>query len=175
MYRILNNKKVNRPLGNIYKEILILLGVSIATALVVNGLSPKGIAAFGNWDTTVGVVSARPKGYQDALFEEIRDVESAKAIFDQGEAVFIDARSEAFFLEGHIAGAVSLPVGQLSEKIQMLLNTYEPSTPMITYCSGRTCDESHKLAQLLATVGYLNVRIFIDGYPAWEESGYPSE
>lgn len=162
-------------MGNIYKEILILLGVSIATALVVNGLSPKGIAAFGNWDTTVGVVSARPKGYQDALFEEIRDVESAKAIFDQGEAVFIDARSEAFFLEGHIAGAVSLPVGQLSEKIQMLLNTYEPSTPMITYCSGRTCDESHKLAQLLATVGYLNVRIFIDGYPAWEESGYPSE
>lgn len=162
-------------MGNIYKEILILLGVAIATALVVNGLSPKGIAAFGNWDTTVGVVSARPKGYQDALFEEIRDVESAKAIFDQGEAVFIDARSEAFFLEGHIAGAVSLPVGQLSEKIQMLLNTYEPSTPMITYCSGRTCDESHKLAQLLATVGYLNVRIFIDGYPAWEESGYPSE
>jgi len=175
MYRILNNKKVNRPLGNIYKEILILLGVSIATALVVNDLSPKGIAAFGNWDTAVGVVSARPKGYQDALFEEISDVESAKAIYDKGEAVFIDARSEASFLKGHIAGAVSLPVGQLSEKIQMLLNTYEPSTPMITYCSGRTCDESHKLAQLLATVGYLNVRIFIDGYPAWEESGYPSE
>ncbi len=163
------------PFGNIYKEILILLGVSIATALAVNYLSPKGIAVFGNWDTTAGVVSARPKGYQDALFEEISDAESAKAISDQGDAVFIDARSEVSFLQGHITGAVSLPVGQFSEKIQMLLNTYEPSTPMITYCSGRTCDDSHKLAQLLATVGYLNVRIFIDGYPAWEESGYPSE
>ena len=91
----MSDKKVNWPLGNIYKEILILLGVSIATALVVNDLSPKGIAVFGNWDTTAGVISARPKGYQEALFEEISDVESAKAISDQGEAVFIDARSEA--------------------------------------------------------------------------------
>jgi rhodanese-related sulfurtransferase len=163
------------PFGNIFKELLTLLGVSIATALVINFFSPAGIAVFGNWDTTAGVVSAKPKGYQDTVSAEINDVESAKAIFDQGGAVFIDARSEASFLQGHVADAVSLPVGQFFEKIQMLLNRYEPSTTMVTYCSGRTCDDSHKLARLLTDVGYLNVRIFIDGYPAWVESGYPSE
>jgi rhodanese-related sulfurtransferase len=166
---------VNRPLGNIWKEILILLGVSIAIALLVNALSPSGIAVFGNWDTTAGVLSAKPKGYQDTLFEEISDVASAKVIFDRGDAIFIDARSEESFLMGHIAGAASLPIGKFAEKMPMLLDRYEPSTLMITYCSGRTCDDSHKLAQLLATIGYLNVRIFIDGYPAWEEKGFPSE
>lgn len=161
--------------GNIFKELLILVGVSVAAALVVNSLSPKGIALLGNWDTSAGVVTAKPKANQDSIFNEIGDVESAKAIYDQGGAVFIDARSEGSFLNGHIAGSVSLPLGQFSEKIQLLLNTYDPSTLLITYCSGRTCQDSHQLARLLATVGYLNVRIFIDGYPAWKESGYPSE
>ena len=46
---------------------------------------------------------------------------------------------------------------------------------MITYCSGRTCEDSHNLARLLSEVGFTDVRVFIDGFPGWEAEGYPVE
>lgn len=163
------------PDRTLFKELLILLGVSVAVALIVNHLSPKGIPLLGNWDPSAGVVSAKSKGEEGANFSIIKDVAIAKQIFDQGKAVFVDARSEVSFEQGHIAGAVSLPVGRFQEKIQSFSELREPSTPIVTYCSGRTCEDSHTLAGLLAMYGYLDIRIFIDGYPAWKEKGYPSE
>jgi 3-mercaptopyruvate sulfurtransferase SseA len=29
------------------------------------------------------------------------------------------------------------------------------------------------LAQLLMDIGYSSVNVFVDGYPLWEENGYP--
>jgi rhodanese-related sulfurtransferase len=48
----------------------------------------------------------------------IDDVEIAKQIYDSGEAVFVDARSREDYEEGHIKGAVSLPVGQFHDFIE---------------------------------------------------------
>jgi len=39
-------------------------------------------------------------------------------IYDSGEAVFVDARSREDYEEGHIKGAVSLPVGQFHDFIE---------------------------------------------------------
>ncbi len=162
------------PDRTLLKELLILVGVSFSVALVVNHISPRGIPLFGNWDSSAGIVSANSTN-EDSLFSEIRDIETAKQIFDQGNAVFVDARSEESFNQGHIAGAVSLPVGRFQEKIQSFRELYVPSTPLVTYCSGRACQDSHELARFLEVVGYSDIRIFIDGYPAWKDKGYPSE
>ncbi len=163
------------PKRNLLKELLILVAVSVSAALYVNTMSPKGIPLFGNWDPSTGIVSAHSQGPDDTMFGEINDVETAKQIFDQGSAVFVDARSKDSFDQGHIAGAVSLPLGRFPEKIQAFRERFEPSAAIVTYCSGRTCLDSHQLARLLAMEGYLDIRIFADGYPAWKEKGYPSE
>ena len=125
------------------KEIIILVGVSVALALVFNTLSPRGIALLGQWD--------------------------------KGDALFVDARSQNDYDNGHIPGAVSLPVGQFEEQIESFLNRYPAEQHIVTYCSGRTCEDSHDLAQSLSDVGFTNVRIFIDGFPGWEAEGYPIE
>ena len=171
------NGKINlrMPDRNLFKELLILVGVSFSVALCINYVSPKGIPLFGTRDPATGIVSADTRGDQDSLFNNIDRIETAKQIFDQGNAVFVDARSEESFNQGHIAGAVSLPLGRFQEKIQMFHERYGSSTPVVTYCSGRSCQDSHQLARLLAMNGYLDIRVFIDGYPAWKEKGYPSE
>ena len=47
------------------KEIIILLVVSIALAMLVNFLSPSSIALVGQWDTTQGVITASPSGTEE--------------------------------------------------------------------------------------------------------------
>jgi rhodanese-related sulfurtransferase len=157
------------------KEITILLGLTVGLALTVNFFSPVGIALVGRWDTSKGVVTANAKNdvFMDEL--EIDDAKTARQIYDSGAALFVDARSRENFENGHIPGAVSLPGGQVDEQIDSFMSKHAPEQPIVTYCSGRTCEDSHHLAQLLLETGFVNVRVFIDGFPGWEAEGYPVE
>jgi rhodanese-related sulfurtransferase len=157
------------------KEISILVGISVIIALALNSFSPRGIALVGQWDTTQGVVSANEKNNFVLNDLEIDNVTLAKKLYDSQKFVFVDARSRNDYDEGHIKGAVSLPFGQFDEKIEMFLERYPPEKAIITYCSGRTCEDSHNLAQLLLAFGYTKVNVFIDGLPGWETEGYPIE
>ena len=157
------------------KEIVILLGLSIAAAFMVNYFLPDGIALVGQWDTSQGVVTAMAKN--DIVIEgiEIGTVDEARQLFDSGEYVFVDARSPEDYEAGHIPGAVSLPVGQSEDRVAAFLERYPPEASIITYCSGRTFQDSHHLAEFLLEFGYDNVTVFIDGFPGWEAEGHPIE
>jgi rhodanese-related sulfurtransferase len=161
-------------LKTIAKELVILMGLSTVTAFVVNAVSEKGIALLGEWDTSMGVVTARSK--DDAVHHdlEIGEIEEARQLYDSG-AVFVDARAAEDYDGGHIKGALSLPAWQFEERIDSFKNEIPPSMMIVTYCSGRECDDSHMLAQRLLDEGYADVRVFIDGYPAWKAHGHPVE
>jgi rhodanese-related sulfurtransferase len=158
-----------------FKEIIILLSVSLILALVVNTFSPKGISLVGQWDTAKGLITASSAEGAAGQLQEIDSVAWAKDIFDKGDVLFVDARSQNDYENGHIAGAISLPIGQFEKRIGFFLNRYPPEQPIVTYCSGRNCEDSHELARFLSDVGFTNVRFFIDGFPAWEAEGYPVE
>ena len=96
-----------------------------------------------------------------------------KQIYDKRTAVFVDARSLENFKNGHIKGAESLPLDQFDNFIKAFKEKYPANTFIVTYCSGRTCNDSHRLEQLLFDHGYVNVSIFIDGYQGWKAEGYP--
>lgn len=157
------------------RGLVILLGLSVITALLVNHVSPVGIALVGQWDTDKGVVTANAKDDVVVHELEIGSISQAKRIFDRGDALFVDARPEEVFRQGHIAGAVSLPLSEADMMIEGFWDHYPLSTPIITYCSGRECTDSHELADFLLDTGYSSVRVFIDGYPSWHEAGYPVE
>ena len=159
----------------ILKECLLIVLVSCVCGFLFNEFSPKGIALVGEWDISKGVVSAVTKSDPVLHDLEISDVATAKKIFDTGRALFVDARAGEAFAEGHIKGAVSLPIGLYEEKLEAFINKYPLSTHIVTYCSGRTCQDSHELAQILLQFDYENVHVFIDGFPAWKKSGFPVE
>ncbi len=162
-----------------YKKLVnqsfILLGVSVIVALIVNYFSPAGIALVGQWDTNAGVITAKAKNDVVSGKLEIDDITQAKRIFDGGNVLFVDARTHDSYADGHIPGAISLPIGQFDELIDSFLDQYDIAQPIVTYCSGRTCEDSHKLAQLFMDFGFRDVKVFIDGYPGWEAEGYPVE
>jgi rhodanese-related sulfurtransferase len=149
----------------------VILGLALIAAFGVNFYSPKGIALIGQWDESAGVVTAKSRG--DVILEdlEIDDTKSAIKIYNTQKVIFVDARSSEDYAEGHIKGALSLPVDRFDEQIDEFKDKYSFSEAIITYCSGRTCTDSHKLAQGLIEEGYENVAVFIDGYPGWKEEG----
>ena len=157
------------------KEVSIILGLSVVAAFAVNYFSPAGIALVGQWDTAQGVVTANAKN--DIVIEgiEIGSVDQARKLYDSGEYIFVDARSRDDYEEGHIKGAVSLPLGQFEEKIAAFMERYPPEASIVTYCSGRTCEDSHHLAEFLLGFGYNKINVFIDGFPGWEAHGHPIE
>ena len=163
------------PYKDIIKELLILLGIAVISAFTVNNFSPAGIALFGQWDTSIGVITARPRNDSVTYGFKIKDVNTAKEFYDAGKAVFVDARSYEAFIDGHIKNAVSIPASQFFEFIDHFKTKYPSTTLVITYCSGRECNDSHELAQYLIGEGYENVKVFIDGYPEWQKKGYPVE
>jgi rhodanese-related sulfurtransferase len=158
---------------DLVKNIALLLCIAAVSALLVNGISPHGIPLVGQWDVRQGVVTADTDSSALWMEFEIPDPEAAKRIFDAGGAVFVDVRSRDMFQAGHIPGAVSLPLGEWDTLLDGFVDKTPLDRPIVTYCSGRLCQDSHTAAQQLMDHGYQNVVVFIDGFPGWEENGYP--
>jgi rhodanese-related sulfurtransferase len=161
--------------NKIIKETIFLLGISIISAFTVNLFSPAGIPLVGQWGELPSVAASKTNSDVFSGKLEIKDVKTAKQIYDKGKAVFLDARSLESFKNGHIKGAESLPLGQFDDLIETFKKKHPANTFIVTYCSGRTCDDSHRLEELLFDHGYINVSIFIDGYQGWKSEGYPIE
>ena len=160
------------------KTVIDSLGIVAVAAIVafgVNYVSPRGIALVGEWDTSRGVVSAKARNSVVDHGIEIDTVAAAKKIYDMGTAVFVDARPSEVYSEGHISGAFSLPVYEYEDVVERFIENFPPPMAVVTYCSGRECEDSHTLARYLRDEGYLPVRVFADGYPAWKEEGFPVE
>lgn len=155
-----------------FVRMALLLGVSIGVAMVWNAFSPWGIPLVGQWNAEVGVVTPVPDAEENAV--TVQTVEEARVLWEAG-VVFLDARDARSYGEGHIKGAVSLPVYEFESLFFDFIDSFLTDTPFVVYCSGRLCDESHRLALMLKEEGFFQVRIFADGIPAWVAAGLPVE
>jgi rhodanese-related sulfurtransferase len=90
-------------------------------------------------------------------------------------ALFLDARRTSVFEQGHIAGARSFSVWEadIDDKVNNLYNERndprEQNLPIVIYCSGGACEDSHMLAQKLWGLAFNNVYVYKDGFPDWQK------
>ncbi len=93
--------------------------------------------------------------------------------YQQQAAVFLDARDSAAYLQGHIAGAISLPAHRFMDYLDFL-DTLPSDTLIITYCAGEECNASLDLANRLVTdYGFSRVRYYFGGWQEWLKAGHP--
>jgi rhodanese-related sulfurtransferase len=92
-------------------------------------------------------------------------------LFARGVLV-LDARRTKIFEGGHIAGARSFPVWEsdIDARVTALVGEgREGSIPVVLYCSGGDCEDSHMLAQKLFGAGFNNLLVYRDGWPDWQK------
>lgn len=92
-------------------------------------------------------------------------------------ALVLDARRTSVYEAGHIAGARSFPVWEadIDDRVNALFNERsdpaEQNKPIVIYCSGGACQDSHMLAQKLWAIQFNNVYVYKDGFPDWQKRG----
>lgn len=163
------------PIKALAKELSLLVGVAVAAAVIFNSVSPNGVRLLAGLKGIGCAEKAKPAADEPLYEFEIESVFRARAIYDQGKAVFVDARDEDYFGNGHIKGAVSLPVNRFSQKITEFKNKYPIGTSLVSYCHNRACRDSYELARYLFEAGYTNVSVYPGGFWAWEREGFPVE
>ena len=153
------------------KDSLIILFFSCITSFLYNYISPSGIALVGEWDKTKGVISAQKKSAIIDRKIEINSFQAMKAIVGNNKSIIIDVRSAQLFKEGHVPGAISFPLSEFDQLIGKFFESVMPDKPIIAYCFGRECSDSHTVAKKLSESGYSTVKVFVGGFDEWKDGG----
>jgi rhodanese-related sulfurtransferase/DNA-binding transcriptional ArsR family regulator len=105
-------------------------------------------------------------GARDGI--EIVDRAELAARLKRREVIVLDVRPEAEYAAGHIAGARSVPIGELRKHLRAL----PKDTDVIAYCRGPYCVYADDAVRELQRKGF-TARRLIDGYPEWKRAGLP--
>ncbi|MBK8138406.1 MAG: metalloregulator ArsR/SmtB family transcription factor [Chloroflexi bacterium] len=84
--------------------------------------------------------------------------------------VVLDVRAVLEFKQGHIAGARSIPIDELAERLDELPRDQE----IVAYCRGEYCVFADEAVELLNAHGYRTRRLQA-GYPDWQLANLPTE
>jgi rhodanese-related sulfurtransferase len=99
---------------------------------------------------------------------EVVDREELAARLERGEVVVLDVRPAAEYASGHVAGARSVPIGELRRQLRAL----PKGTEVVAYCRGPYCVYADDAVRELNRKGF-KARRLIDGFPEWKRAGLP--
>jgi rhodanese-related sulfurtransferase/DNA-binding MarR family transcriptional regulator len=85
-----------------------------------------------------------------------------------GTATVLDVRPEDEFRQGHLPGALNIPLAQLERRLSDLPAERE----IVAYCRGPWCVLSFEAVAALRQRGY-RARRLEDGFPEWKIAGLP--
>jgi len=120
---------------------------------------------------------AKFQPHPDKAYVEIGGEDAAR-LHSQG-VLFLDARRSAAYEESHIAGARPFSVWEsdVDDKVNALFSERsdptEQNKPIVIYCTGGACEDSHMLSQKLWGIQFNNLYVYKDGFPDWQQRRGP--
>ena len=150
------------------QQAAIILVVACTLALGTNSLRSGGIPLAGDWSADPGFTDNSGQNLVIGLAE-------ASRMYAQDAAIFVDARPESQYNQGHIKGAVCLPWQEADRRFMEVADRLEDQKTIITYCDGKYCELSHELALFLSDMGFKDVRVLVNGWTKWRRAGLPTQ
>jgi rhodanese-related sulfurtransferase len=102
-------------------------------------------------------------GYGDVTVERAMEL-----INEKPSLVILDVRTDGEFRDGHIEGAMNIPVNELEGRLGEL----ERDDELLVYC--RTGNRSGTAVNILKENGYSKIYHMYRGITAWITAGYPT-
>jgi rhodanese-related sulfurtransferase len=140
----------------------VLCSVVLIWGFGYNFLSGEGLLAHA--EASAAVQQANLPGFLPKLdLTEVRKL--------QGTTVrFIDARHASDYADGHLPGAINIPVDTLNANFNAALATIPTNTPLVIYCQSDACPYAGILSKRLSAAGYANLRLFPGGWDEWKSA-----
>lgn len=148
-----------KPVLRILLQSVFVVAMAVGLGLTFNANRPDGLPLVKSQNAIL-----QAHGNEISLSD-------AAALFQSGRALFVDARDELTYAEGHIKGAVDLPLENFDYDYPRLAVLMTGKT-VITYCDGERCRLSHDLAEKLRTKG-IDARMLGNGWTQWLNATLP--
>ncbi|MDI6616914.1 MAG: rhodanese-like domain-containing protein [Syntrophaceae bacterium] len=147
------------------RQVPLIIFMAGVVGLGVNFLRTDSLPLVGDWSVKTGTAG-------DSLAIPLAE---AARLFSEQAALFIDARYEEDYADGHIKGALNLPWDDVQTRFPDIAGAIPRDRVIITYCDGETCYLSHDLAIFLREKGFKEVRELVNGWTVWRDAGLPVE
>ena len=162
-------------------EASLILAASIIIGLSANGFRAEGGVPY-NVDWYKVIANQKQSQFASSNISTI-SVTAAMAFDELSEAVFLDARTQEEFNQGHIPNAKLFPP-EIAEELLEALERGEPFQSAdgvayselvgslkkgqlyIAYCDGLICNKAEKIAKMLTEAGY-NTLLMPAGLDGW--------
>ena len=192
-----------QELKRVVREALIVAAIGLAFSLLANLASPRGLALTRNYfpgnkaahgqipvnshsttnttapstnaaDPTWETVAAhlKEKGLQPV------DGQEAARLFQDPQyqmelIVFVDARDDRHYTEGHIPGAYQFDRYYPEKHLLSVLSACRNATKVVVYCSGGHCEDSEFAALTLKDAGVPleRIAVYAGGMTEWAAKG----
>jgi len=154
------------PSRRILLEALILVlvaasaGLSLNYTMVMKAFTGQNVIAV----TQVSPANPAQQFPVPVDYEEIDDLLAAGHIF-------LDARDHHLYVEAHLPGAISLPLGDVDKLLAEFSTKFPQETSFIIYCNGFGCPDSFDLGVRLLAEGYVDIKVYEGGFPEWRDRG----
>ncbi|MCH8149685.1 MAG: rhodanese-like domain-containing protein [Planctomycetes bacterium] len=112
--------------------------------------------------------------FQTIAFNEVVDAFRDAATAD-GAYVFVDARDDQSYEEGHVPGALQADHFRIEQYIEPVLEASEMAEMVIVYCNGGDCEDSIYVCQDLIEfdVPYDRLFLYEGGWNEWKSKDQP--
>ncbi len=191
------------PVPALLLEGLLVAALGVVLAFAANALSPRGLKLTRDYfyqdqrstartNTPVVVApgtatnSASP---HDLLAARLRDkglrlADSNQVIQffhdprrDQGLVVFVDARDDAHYQDGHIPGAYQFDYYYPEKHFASVMPVCQMAQEIVIYCNGGDCEDSEFAASFLRDAGVPKEKLFVygGGMTEWVTNRLPIE
>lgn len=104
--------------------------------------------------------------------DSLEPVSTAKLLerLQEGSVMLLDVRPEDEFAQGHLPGALNIPLSELEARLPEIGHERE----IVAYCRGPYCILSFQAVAELRRQGFC-VRRLEEGFPEWKAAGLPVE
>jgi rhodanese-related sulfurtransferase len=92
--------------------------------------------------------------------------------YRSAETIFVDARDQEAFLAGHIDGALSVPLAEVS-RLAEELELWSGGQPLLIYGAAENLLRADELARQLRERVTSELMILAGGFERWQARGYP--
>jgi rhodanese-related sulfurtransferase len=180
-------------LGSLLLEALAVAVAGAAFAFLANQFSPRGLNLARNYFPGGGPPAAPAAAHAPppapslaARLQEkglhLIERDQAEQLFRdprflQNAILFIDARDEDHYREGHIPGAREFFPYYPEKYLADVLPFCQIAEQIVVYCAGGDCEDSESAALMLRDAGIPGEKLFVfgGGMPAWMAAGLPVE
>jgi len=183
----------------VFLEALAVVAMGAAFGVAANALSPRGLALGRNYFPQVHGGSAAkeaprtlPGGAESAgaaiharlLASGFQPIDTPEVLrlhrdpdYGQELTVFVDARNDRSYAEGHIPGAWQFDRYYPEEHLPDLLPACLVAARVVVYCTGGECEDSEFAVLTLRDAGVPAeaMAIYVGGFNEWKEHQLPVE